>query len=90
MATRVTILKLFTRQYFGSRYDNEFRKTLVSNVPALEPVLKVLLQEENPLDDVTKKLDEISSTISGYTSSITGFFTGGESEKQPEKSEWTI
>lgn len=68
-----------------AKYDNEFRKTLVSNVPALEPVLKVLLQEENPLDDVTKKLDEISSTISGYTSSITGFFTGGESEKQPEK-----
>lgn len=68
-----------------AKYDNEFRKTLVSNVPALEPVLKVLLQEENPLDDVTKKLDEISSTISGYTSSITGFFTGGEPEKQPEK-----
>lgn len=68
-----------------AKYDNEFRKTLVSNVPALEPVLKVLLQEENPLDDVTKKLDEISSTISGYTSSITGFFTGGESEKPAEK-----
>lgn len=68
-----------------AKYDNEFRKTLVSNVPTLEPVLKVLLQEENPLDDVTKKLDEISSTISGYTSSITGFFTGGEPEKQPEK-----
>lgn len=68
-----------------AKYDNEFRKTLVSNVPALEPVLKVLLQEENPLDDVTKKLDEISSTISGYTSSITGFFTGGEPEKPAEK-----
>lgn len=68
-----------------AKYDNEFRKTLVTNVPALEPVLKVLLQEENPLDDVSKKLDEISSTISGYTSSITGFFTGGEQEKQLEK-----
>lgn len=68
-----------------AKYDNEFRKTLVNNVPALEPVLKVLLQEENPLDDVTKKLDEISSTISGYTSSITGFFTGGEPEKPAEK-----
>lgn len=68
-----------------AKYDNEFRKTLVNNVPALEPVLKVLLQEENPLDDVTKKLDEISSTISGYTSSITGFFTGGETEKPAEK-----
>lgn len=68
-----------------AKYDNEFRKTLVTNVPALEPVLKALLQEENPLDEVSKKLDEISGTISGYTSSITGFFTGGEEEKKPEK-----
>lgn len=68
-----------------AKHDNEFRTTLVNNVPSLEPVLKVLLQEENPLDNVTKKLEEISSTISGYTKSITGFFTGGETEKQPEK-----
>lgn len=70
-----------------AKYDNEFRKTLVTNVPALEPVLKALLQEENPLDEVSKKLDEISSTISGYTSTVTEFFTGGskEEEKKPEK-----
>lgn len=69
-----------------AKYDNEFRKTLITNVPALEPVLKVLLQEENPLDDVSKKLDEISSSISGYTSTVTNFFTGGkEEEKKPEK-----
>lgn len=69
-----------------AKYDNEFRKTLITTVPALEPVLKVLLQEENPLDDVSKKLDEISSSISGYTSTVTGFFTGGkEDEKKPEK-----
>ncbi|XP_053688505.1 MICOS complex subunit Mic60 [Sabethes cyaneus] len=68
-----------------AKYDNEFRKTLVTNVPALEPVLEVLLQEKNPLDDVSKKLDEISSSISGYTSSVTNFFTGGKEEKKPEK-----
>lgn len=69
-----------------AKYDNEFRKTLITNVPALEPVLKVLLQEENPLDDVSKKLDEISNSISGYTSTVTNFFTGGkEEEKKPEK-----
>lgn len=69
-----------------AKYDNEFRKMLITNVPALEPVLKVLLQEENPLDDVSKKLDEISSSISGYTSTVTNFFTGGkEEEKKPEK-----
>ncbi|XP_055544802.1 MICOS complex subunit Mic60 isoform X2 [Wyeomyia smithii] len=68
-----------------AKYDYEFRKTLVINVPALEPVLEILLQEKNPLDDVTKKLDEISSTISGYTSSVTSFFTGGKEDKKPEK-----
>ncbi|XP_058813536.1 MICOS complex subunit Mic60 isoform X2 [Topomyia yanbarensis] len=68
-----------------AKYDNEFRKTLVTNVPALDPVLKALLQEENPLDEVSKKLDDISSTISGYTSSVTGFFTGGKEEKKSEK-----
>lgn len=69
-----------------AKYDNEFKKTLVTNVPAVEPVLKVLLQEEDPFQEVTKKLDEISSTISGYTSTVTGFFTGAEKEeKKPEK-----
>ena len=69
-----------------SRYDNEFRKTLITNVPALEPVLKTLLQETNPLDEVSKKMDDISKTIGEYTSTITGFFGGGEEEKKQEKS----
>lgn len=68
-----------------AKYDNEFRKTLITNAPALEPVLKVLLQEENPFEEVTKKLDDISSTISGYTKTVTGFVTGGQEEKKPEK-----
>lgn len=68
-----------------AKYDNEFRKTLITNAPALEPVLKVLLQETNPLDDLSKKMDDISKTIGGYTSTVTGFFGGGEEEKKPEK-----
>uniref|UniRef100_A0A182Q2H4 MICOS complex subunit MIC60 n=1 Tax=Anopheles farauti TaxID=69004 RepID=A0A182Q2H4_9DIPT len=68
-----------------AKYDNDFRKTLITNVPALEPVLKTLLQETNPLDEVTKKMDDISKTIGEYTSTITGFFGGGEEEKKPEK-----
>uniref|UniRef100_A0A2M4BF08 MICOS complex subunit MIC60 n=1 Tax=Anopheles marajoara TaxID=58244 RepID=A0A2M4BF08_9DIPT len=68
-----------------AKYDNEFRKTLITNVPALEPVLKTLLQETNPLDEVTKKMDDISKTIGEYTSTITGFFGGGEEEKKAEK-----
>ncbi|XP_053669452.1 MICOS complex subunit Mic60 [Anopheles marshallii] len=68
-----------------AKYDNEFRKTLITNVPALEPVLKALLQETNPLDEVSKKMDDISKTIGEYTSTITGFFGGGEEEKKQEK-----
>uniref|UniRef100_A0A182N4N9 MICOS complex subunit MIC60 n=1 Tax=Anopheles dirus TaxID=7168 RepID=A0A182N4N9_9DIPT len=68
-----------------AKYDNEFRKTLITNVPALEPVLKALLQETNPLEEVSKKMDDISKTIGEYTSTITGFFGGGEDEKKPEK-----
>uniref|UniRef100_A0A2C9GRF9 MICOS complex subunit MIC60 n=1 Tax=Anopheles arabiensis TaxID=7173 RepID=A0A2C9GRF9_ANOAR len=68
-----------------AKYDNEFRKTLITNVPALEPVLKTLLQETNPLDEVSKKMDDISKTIGEYTSTITGFFGGGEEEKKQEK-----
>ncbi|XP_050068847.1 MICOS complex subunit Mic60 isoform X2 [Anopheles maculipalpis] len=68
-----------------AKYDNEFRKTLITNVPALEPVLKTLLQETNPLDEVTKKMDDISKTIGEYTSTITGFFGGGEEEKKQDK-----
>ncbi|XP_058062761.1 MICOS complex subunit Mic60 isoform X1 [Anopheles bellator] len=68
-----------------AKYDNEFRKTLITNAPALEPVLKMLLQETNPLDEVTKKMDDISKTIGEYTSTITGFFGGSEEEKKAEK-----
>ncbi|XP_035891440.1 MICOS complex subunit Mic60 isoform X2 [Anopheles stephensi] len=68
-----------------AKYDNEFRKTLITNVPALEPVLKTLLQETNPLDEVSKKIDDISKTIGEYTSTITGFFGGGEEEKKQDK-----
>uniref|UniRef100_A0A4Y0BPU5 MICOS complex subunit MIC60 n=1 Tax=Anopheles funestus TaxID=62324 RepID=A0A4Y0BPU5_ANOFN len=68
-----------------AKYDNEFRKTLITNVPALEPVLKALLQETHPLDEVSKKMDDISKTIGEYTSTITGFFGGGEEEKKQDK-----
>ncbi|XP_052869918.1 MICOS complex subunit Mic60 isoform X1 [Anopheles cruzii] len=68
-----------------AKYDNEFRKMLITNVPALEPVLKMLLQETNPLDEVSKKMDDISKTIGEYTSTITGFFGGSEEEKKAEK-----
>jgi mitofilin len=57
-----------------AKYDNDFRKTLVKNVPAVEPILEVLLDDANPLADIQNKIDE-------YTKSITGFFGGSSSEK---------
>lgn len=73
-----------------AKYDNEFRKTLVKNVPAIEPVLEVFIDDKNPFGDVTKKLDEyktsitssvssISSSVSNVTSSVTNLF--GSEEK---------
>uniref|UniRef100_U5EIL2 MICOS complex subunit MIC60 n=1 Tax=Corethrella appendiculata TaxID=1370023 RepID=U5EIL2_9DIPT len=71
-----------------AKYDKDFRKTLSTSAPALDPVIKILLQEEefHPLDDVTKKFDDISKTVGGYTSTVTGFFGGGgeEDKKKPE------
>jgi hypothetical protein len=80
-----SILLLIDILLFHCRYDNEFRKTLIKNVPAVEPVLEVLLDDANPFADVQKKIDE-------YTKSITSFF-GGSSDKpkdevKPVKSEF--
>lgn len=61
-------------------YDKEFRKLVEENVPGADKALKILLQEEKPLEDLSKKLDE-------YTSAVTGFFGGGsDSSKEESKS----
>lgn len=54
-----------------AKYDNEFRKLLVKNVPAIEPVLEVFIDDKNPFDDVSKKFEEYKSTVSSSVSSIT-------------------
>lgn len=47
-------------------------------VPGSEAVLKVLLQEQKPFEDLTKKFNEVSSTV-------TGFFGAGEAVKENTK-----
>lgn len=59
-------------------YDKEFRKLVEDNVPGADKALKILLQEEKPFEDLSKKLDE-------YTSAVTGFFGGGDSSKEEPK-----
>lgn len=52
-----------------AKYDSEFRKTLVQNVPGSDKVLKILLQEENPFSDLTKKFDDLTGNVTKYFSS---------------------
>lgn len=79
-----------------AKYDKQFRETLVKNVPALEPVLEVFIDDVNPFANVQKKIEEygkkisdttssISSTASSITSSVTNLF-GGDSKVEPAKS----
>lgn len=67
-----------------AKYDKDFRATLVKNVPAVEPVLEVFIDDSNPFADIQKKIDEyrkkIDETTSSITSSVTGLF-GGDSAK---------
>lgn len=82
---QIQFLSIFYKLISAFRYDPEFRKTLVKNVPSIEPVLQMFIDDTNPFADVQKKIDH-------FTSSITGLF-GGSSEKpkeepKPAKSMW--
>lgn len=77
-----------------AKYDNEFRKLLVKNIPAIEPVLEVFIDDKNPFGDVTKKFEEykttvtssvdsITSSVSNITSSVTNLF-GSEEKSMPK------
>lgn len=75
-----------------AKYDKDFRQTLVKNVPGIEPVLEVFIDDVNPFADIQKKIGEyrkkiddttssISSTTSSITSSVTGLFGGGSKDE---------
>lgn len=57
-----------------AKYDEEFRKTLVKKVPAVEPVLEMFIDDKNPFDDVQKKFNQyktsVSSTFDSVSSSV--------------------
>lgn len=78
-----------------AKYDKEFRQTLAKNVPGIEPVLEVFIDDVNPFADIQKKMGEyrkkidetsssISSSVSGVTSSVTNLF-GGDSKTEKSK-----
>lgn len=64
-----------------SSYDKEFRKLLVTNVPAIEPVLEVFLDDSNPLADVQKKFEEYSAKMNEYTSYVKNLFGSDDKAK---------
>lgn len=69
---------------FSFRNDKEFRKSLVSTVPAAEPVLKVVLQEEgNAVSQVVKSVSNASQQVVDLKDTVVGFF-GGESAEKPK------
>jgi MICOS complex subunit MIC60 len=72
-----------------AKHDKEFRQLLVKNVPGIEPVLEVFIDDVNPFADIQKKLGEyrqkIDETTSSITSSVTNIF-GGDSKIEPAKS----
>lgn len=58
-----------------SSNDKKFRKTLVETVPAIEPLLKVLLQEEgNALSEAKKSIDSAAQKVIDAKDSVAGFF----------------
>lgn len=59
-----------------AKYDKEFRQTLVKNVPAIEPVLEVFIDDVNPFADIQKKIGEYKKKIDDTTSSISSSVSG--------------
>lgn len=59
-----------------AKYDKEFRQTLVKNVPGIEPVLEVFIDDVNPFADIQKKIGEYKKKIDDTTSSISSSVSG--------------
>lgn len=80
------------------RHDDQFKKLLIESIPGIEPVLKVLLQEDgNALESASKSLGkatqkvsdfgssvaDLGGKVSGAASTVTGFFTGAPAPDAP-------
>lgn len=81
-----------------SRQNDQFKKLLIESVPGIEPVLKVLLQEDgNALESASKslgratqtvsdigtKVSGIGSKVSDLSGTVTGFFGGSKAPEAP-------
>ncbi|KAJ6638910.1 MICOS complex subunit Mic60 [Pseudolycoriella hygida] len=65
-----------------AKYDEKFRKTLVSNVPGSETILKILLQEDgNAIDEASKSIGRATQKVSDFSSSVTGYFGGNKTDE---------
>lgn len=57
---------------------------MVDNIPGIEPVLKVLLQEDgNALQGVTKSISSATQKVVDVKDTVTGYFGGSKEEEKP-------
>lgn len=64
--------------------DKQFRKTLVETVPGIDPVLKVLLQEEGNAFSVAKKsIDSATDKVIGAKDTVVGYFGSETKQEEP-------
>lgn len=81
---------MFLIHIFIPRENKAFRQTLVDNIPGIEPVLKVLLQEEgNALQEVSKSVSNTTQKVVDVKDTVFGFFGGSKEEEKtvPSKCE---
>lgn len=67
--------------------DKQFRKTLVDTVPGIDPVLKVLLQEEgNALSEAKKSIDSATEKVIGAKDTVASYFGSETKHEEPAPS----
>ncbi|XP_031616740.1 MICOS complex subunit Mic60 isoform X2 [Contarinia nasturtii] len=69
-----------------AKSDEKFRKSIVDTVPAADPLLKILLQEEgNVVSEASKSIQNATQKVVGVKDSIVGYFGDDKTAKQTEK-----
>lgn len=59
----------------------------MDNIPGIEPVLKVLLQEDgNAFQEASKSINNATQKVVGVKDTVTGFFGGSKEEEKPAPS----
>lgn len=57
---------------------------MVDNIPGIEPVLKVLLQEDgNALQEATKSISGATQKVVDVKDTVVGYFGGSKEEEKP-------